>query len=167
VSVARQERSRLEQSGTDLIAAGHHYLAHARKYDRRPSAPAEFSAAVRDLAAALGTGDDGVAIVAAIARLVHHGRRPRMFFGAQLHGMVVATKLQAAELSERNRAAASKPRGPRKAKEFEAAMEKEVSRRVKAGEGSTQAHEAVARENDLSSRQLRNRIYRKGKRRQP
>jgi hypothetical protein len=58
------------------------------------------------LRAALDAHDDGVAIVAAVTQLVHHGEHRQMSWGASLHGLSVGLKLW----SEQTRLAASKAR---------------------------------------------------------
>jgi hypothetical protein len=97
---------RQAQLGADLLAVGEAYLAHARQWAAGHHAPAEFTEAMAGLRAALDAHDDGVAIVAAIARLVHHGQPRQMSFGANLHGLSVGLKLW----FEQTRLAASKAR---------------------------------------------------------
>jgi hypothetical protein len=94
------------QLGADLLAVGEAYLARARQWAAGHYAPAEFTEARVALRRALDARTDGVAIVHAIAALIHHGERRQMSWGASLHGLRVGLKLW----SEQNRVAASKPR---------------------------------------------------------
>jgi hypothetical protein len=110
VEPAPASHEQLAALGADLVGIGAASLELARRLDSRHILPAEFRAAMDDLAAALEACADGAAIVGAIARLVHYSEPPPKFFGATLHGLSIGLRLW----SEQTRLAASNSRKRKK-----------------------------------------------------